>query len=438
MDIKKLFKGVAVVIDDKINDTESDDLILKIVDKLKKEKIPLLKYDDIPDNSIISNFSNISFILLDWELSPSITDSTVGSVTGATETTLINSSYNPKDNIEFIKKLKEIAFVPIFIFSHLNPDTIINKLKEARLYNEHSSNYIFVKKKNDLLSDEEKNKLFGEIESWLKQTPSIYVLKEWENALNQAKNRLFWEFYNINHKWPSVLQKTFTDDGSDVNYELGNFIFKNIMARTEPIEFDEDIISISDDELRKDELRKVLEAERFINNDSLPPEYPAIGDLFELFQYEIENGSSKEKKKLFLNIRPDCDIIRDKDNIKKGGKSIRHNEANYNPFLYCLECEILKDKDVTIEKGSIIERKNSSVIPFVYDNKILKINFDKLFMFEWKQQLFTKEKREQREFNKTRIGRILPPYITAIQQKYSFYLQRQGLPAIPEKAITND
>ena len=68
--------------------------------------------------------------------------------------------------------------------------------------------------------------------------------------------------------------KTFTEDGSNVNYELGNFIFKNIMARTEPIEFDEDILNLEDNDLTKDEIRKVLEAERFIKNDSLPSNIP--------------------------------------------------------------------------------------------------------------------------------------------------------------------
>ena len=34
-----------------------------------------------------------------------------------------------------------------------------------------------------------------------------------------------------------------------------------------------------------------------------------------------------------------------------------------------------------------------------------------------------------------RIGRLLPPYITRVQQKYAHYLQRQGLPRIPKQAI---
>ncbi len=422
MNTKELFKGVAVVIDDEVKKSGTD--IYKIIEKFEQEGIPLIKYEYLPTNDNINHFQNISFILLDWQLFEK-----PGPGFHFDEDSHIN------ENIKFLKSLNKKYFLPIFIFSKENQDAIIRKLVENGLYEEKKNNYIFVKKKQDLISNEDENKLFAEIEEWLKQTPSIYVLKEWENSLNKAKNKLFWDFYNINHKWPSVLQKTFTDDGSDVNYELGNFIFKNIMARTKLIKFDEDILSVEDNELSKEELRKVLEAERFIKNESLPPSYPAIGDLFELFQYEVENGSSKEKKKLFINIRPDCDIIRDKDNIKKGNKSLKNNENDYNPYLYCLECKILKDKDIEIDKGAIIERKNSTIIPFVYENKILKINFDKLFLFKWKQNLYQKEGKKQRSFNEARVGRILPPYITAIQQKYSYYLQRQGLPAIPERAI---
>ena len=425
MDIKELFKGVAVVIDDEVN--KSDTLIYRITENFEQEGIPLIKYEYLPTEDNIKHFQNISFILLDWQLF------------GNPEPDIpFDEAIHINQIIRFLKSLNEKYFLPIFIFSKENRNDIIRKLVENGLYEEEKNNYIFVKKKEDLISNEDKNKLFTEIEDWLKQTPAIYVLKEWENSLIKAKNKLFWDFYNINHKWPSVLQKTFTDDGSDVNYELGNFIFKNIMARTEPIKFDEEILKLEDDDLSIEELRKVLEAERFIKNESLPPSYPAIGDLFELFQYEVEDGSQKEKKKLFINIRPDCDIIRDKDNIKKGDKSLKNIEENYNPYLYCLECEILKDKNFEIDKGAIIERKNSTIIPFVYGNKILKINFDKLFLFGWKQNLYQKEGKEQRSFNIARVGRILPPYITAIQQKYSFYLQRQGLPAIPERAIKDD
>ena len=300
------------------------------------------------------------------------------------------------------------------------------------MYNNDSNNFIFVKKKDDLLSKNDENKIFTEIGKWLNKTPSIYVLKEWEKALSKAKKELFWSFYDTNHYWPSVLQKTFKDDGSDVNYELGNFIFKNIMARTEPIRFDEAILKLEDDKIDTEDIRKILEAERFIRKNSLSPNIPVSGDLFELPDYEINKNSKKIKKRYYLNIRPDCDTIRDKDT--KRGSIIKSDDAKFNPKLYCLECEFVKDKDLEIKNGAITERVNNAYVPFVLDGKTLKVNFDRLRIFQWKEILLDKDDRETDNlFRERRIGRILSPYITRVQQRYSYYLQRQGLPAIPEK-----
>jgi len=421
MDIKHLFKGVAVVIDDKINDPESGDLILNIIEKLNEENIPLLKYDDIPEDSVITHLNNINFLLLDWELFEK------------PEGAYFDEKPFIENVINFIKKLKSITFVPVFIFSHIGADGIINKLEENGLYDKEKRNYIFVKSKNELISETNDNKLFEEIEEWLKQTPSIYALKEWEKSLNKAKNKLFWDFYNINHKWPSVLQKTFQDDGSDVNYELGNFIFKNIMARTEPIEFEEYILNIEDSDLTKNEIRKVLEAERFIKSDSLPPDIPFTGDLFKIYKYELSENATSEKEFYFINVRPDCDIA-----IRNGHK---------NPKLYCLECEIIDEdrinsgnkNQIIFDKGTFIEKTVNTYLPFIESGKIFAIKFKDLKIYAWKQKLFPKQKNGgRREFKEARLGRILPPYITAIQQKYSFYLQRQGLPAIPVKAIKEE
>ena len=281
-----------------------------------------------------------------------------------------------------------------------------------------------MKSKDELISKKDENRIFSEIESWLKKVPSIYVLKEWESSLNKAKRDLFWSFYEINHKWPSVLQKTFKDDGSDVNYELGSFIFKNILARTERIDFDEEILKLDDDKITKEDIRKVLEAERFIKNNSLP-DMPFTGDLYKLHKYELSENATSDKEIYYLNIRPECDIIRDKE-----------------PELYCLECAILdenrinsgQDNQVLFQNGNLIERVNVVYIPFI-DGKIIHVKLKEIKIFSWKQKLFTKRDNKVREFGKTRIGRILPPYITKIQQKHAFYLQRQGLPVIPDKAI---
>lgn len=411
MNINELFSGVAVVIDNNIHNAESGDQIIQIVKKLEEYHIPLLKYENIPDIEIIKQFNNINFILLDWDLNEPVITEEVAPVSGTLELTIPKTSedLNVRANIEFIEDLKKITFAPIFIFSKEAPETIIGALGD--LYVRDSSNHIFVKKKDDLISEKDENKIFTEIEEWLKTIPSIYVLKEWEAALHKAKKDLFWDFYNINHKWPAVLHKTFKDDGSDVNYELGNFIFKQIMARTEPIKFCEDILKIEDDDISKDDIRKILEAERFIQDDSLP-DIPFTGDLY---QYQVPG---EEEKRYFLNIRPECDIA-----IQKGKTA--------NPELYCLKGKLINEylinsgseDEIKFNKGVFIEKTNNIFLPFVVNDRILGFSFQDIKIKKWNS------------LKKDRVGKILPPYITRIQQKYSFYLQRQGLPAIPVKAI---
>ncbi len=405
-DIKKLLSGIAIIIDDDIKKEGSKDFIFKIRDQLRNSNIPILEYEGLPDDTEIYNFKNISFILLDWQL------------LGTSESEIvIPEELFIKNNIEFLKKIKKVVFAPVFIFSRESPDPIIRKLSDEGIYDEGSNNnYIFVKRKEDLISKDNNDLLFTEIEKWLEKTPSMYVLKKWEYSLNEAKRKLFWDFYEINPNWPAVLQKTFTDDGSDTNYELGNFIYKNLSARGEQITFDDNILNQEDNNIDKQDIRKVLEAERFIKNDALPDK-PCTGDLFE---YTVKDS---EEKRYYLNIRPECDIARQSD-----------------PELYCLKCRIISDDKIISEKlfdeGTLLEKINNTYIPFIDNGKIVEVLFNDLKIFNWEENLKDDRGRKiEKVFKETRIGRLLPPYITKVQQRYSSYLQRQGLPAIPEKAI---
>ncbi len=112
MDIAKLFKGVAVIIDDKINDETE---IKNILGQIKKMNIPYLAYDSIPPDEIVSNFQNLSFLLLDWKL---ITDVTDGDLLDGVRIPDTLANYNAETNIRFLKMLINTCFCPVFIFSN--------------------------------------------------------------------------------------------------------------------------------------------------------------------------------------------------------------------------------------------------------------------------------------------------------------------------------
>lgn len=383
-DIIQLFSGIGVVIDEAINASEdSPNGIQKIIQSIENKHIPLLKYEELPNDETLSQLHSINFVILDWNLSG------IQPIPQAT----IN------DNVDFLKKLKDICFVPLFIFSDEDSHAIEVALSENGITTQNSP--IFIRKKEDLDTAE---KLFDEIEKWMKKTPSVYVLKEWDKATREAKTNMFWSLSEVHPAWPKVLMDTIKKDGGNQKMELIDMLQGNLNNRLSYPELDVNLIKQkASTGITKEELRTILECERFLPVSSLP-DHPYAGDV-----YIIED-------KYYINIRPDCDIIRDakKDNKKMyllSGEIVDETRINAN------------DKNsITFNSGEFIEKNHCCFVAFI-KGKILQFSFKELEVRPWN------------EISDNRIGRLLPPFITKIQQKYSAYLQRQGLPSIPKEAI---
>jgi hypothetical protein len=144
-------------------------------------------------------------------------------------------------------------------------------------------------------------------------------------------------------------------------------------------------------------VRHVLEGERFLAADRLDKGSFEPGDVF-----EVADGYR-------INIRPDCDCI------PKGNDTLDRLE------LYLLKGteQTFADLKYNAEYGMILEQDNEAIIFPVYDGKALCFKFRKLYMQRWKD---LKDKR---------VGRLLSPFLTRLQQRYSAYLQRPGLSRLP-------
>lgn len=378
-DVVQLFSGIGVVIDEAIN-TEGDLLngIQKIVLSIENKHIPLLKFEDLPDDEAISNFHSIGFLILDWNLS---------GVRPIPQATINN-------NIVFLKKLKKICFIPIFIFSDEDSRSIEVALSENGITTQNTP--LFIKKKDELDTVE---KLFGEIEAWIKKTPSVYVLKKWEKTTREAKTSMISDLSSVHPSWPAVLAESIQDDGGDWNWELSNSLQNNLSYRIEYTEYDNEIVRVKQEGITKDEIRRILECERFIPNNKLP-DYPFAGDIY------------LTDSNYYINIRPDCDIIREKKDLYLL-KGTVVDESRINTGA---------DDEIVFSQGGFHEKINNCYVAFV-DGKILCFSLRKLYIKKWN------------EIKESRCGRLLLPYITKIQQKYSSYIQRQGLPSIPNQAI---
>ena len=89
--------------------------------------------------------------------------------------------------------------------------------------------------------------------------------------------------------------------------------------------------------------------------------------------------------------------------------------ARYNKFKSDKIAERLVEKT-----GTISERDGETIIFGMVDGITVCFQLKDLSVGQWK------------EWKDRRIGRLLPPYLTRLQQRYSAYLQRPGLTKIPK------
>lgn len=431
MEIKELFKGIAVVIDDQVNEKNSS--ISKIVTFLKTENIPVVAYDEIPSVDVISSLQNASFVILDWEYNNIGMALPEGGVIKPSSL----ESETKDDLLNFIEQILSTIFVPIFLFTDQEPDSIKDSLKSRGLYFDNKPNRVFIKRKSELNTYDE---LIDAIKIWIQQMPSVYVLKKWEKALNSTKNKMFLEMYGYSANWVKIIWDMLKLDSRENRQEFGEFLTRNFVNRIGIMDFAEDYMTNSDG-FSNEELRCVLEGERYVKYDA-EVNQAYTGDLF----YNDEDNT------YYLNIRAQCDLAR-----------------RDNPELYCLNGQVLSDADIVTEdiqltsegkirftpelefildelqevwsdenrlkefnknfikhrdgrffsNGVVLERGPEVIIACVAGNKIIRFRMDiKIKKFN--------------SIKKYRIGRILPPYITRIQQKCSQHIIREGTMPLPQ------
>ena len=397
MDLRDLLSGIAVVIDDAFSDTATDhdeghektDGIFKIVDGIECEwKLPSYRSFNLPkEDTWDSLLKAASFVLLDWKLWP----------TGATELEDATISRH----IRFLERAKN-HIVPVFIFTNESPEEVTRHLP-SRLYQPDSpeDNFIFLRQKVDLLDGESVD--FTPIEKWIVRNASVYTLKTWECAFYSAKIELFRSMYERSSDWPRVFWKAYLDDGVDPSSSLTHLINDSLTGRMRIDEFREEILAEAYKNVSTDDLRSLIGETCLRPKESLPGDEIRCGDLFQLSQ-----------SKFLLNIRPDCDCIP------------RNGEAD-DIELYCIEGKRMSEtelsKNYEEKLGRFPERDWETVAFSIFNNKSVRFNFKKLRLVKFS------------ELRPKRVGRMIHPYLTSIQQRYALYLQRQGLPRIPDAAI---
>ena len=397
MNLKDLLSGIAVVIDDKIGNADavangdggSDDLIIEIVNRLEREwNLPFYRADRMPSQDMWpSLLQSASFILLDWKLWPS----------GASHL----EQAGIKENIRFLEQARNY-FVPVFIFTNENPADVKSELPETIYRNiSPEKNFVFIQAKGELLSDDSLD--LGAVERWMTENASVYALKTWEQVFRDARKNLFASMYARNPDWPKVFWNAYEKDGVDPSFSLTHLINDSLRGRMRTTAFEPKILADSRSKtslVPMDDLRALIHETTFQSANS--EDQIRCGDLFRL-----------PSGKYLLNVRPDCDCIP------------RDGSGSDAVDLYCIEGKKMSNSDLRkkYHNGHFSDRVDKGVVFAAVEAKSIRFKFNTLRVEKFSQ------------LKDQRIGRLLHPYMTRIQQRYALFLQRQGLPRIPEEAI---
>ena len=390
MDVKDLMSGIAVVIDDAFaGGGDENDQIHEVVRKIENEwEILCHKVGRIPPASVCQNLlQSASFIMLDWKLWPS----------GASEL----ESEGIQSNVDFLNIAKDF-FIPVFIFTNESQSDVEVHLNEPLYKKEQpEKNFIFVGKKDQLIKEGDLNA--APIENWIKSNASVYVLKTWEQAFHKSKRTLFSSMYKKSPDWPKIFWKSYKDDGVDPNSPVMNLINNNLLGRIESNVFDDEILGSSETDISKEDIKSLMNKASFIKWS----EGGEIKDIKPGYLFKTPEG------KYLINIRPDCDCV------PREGQEIDEVE------LYCIEGRKVDNNELrkVYKNGHLVERVSQSISFCIDDTRTVKFDFGKLEIINFS------------EVKDQYIGCLIHPYITRIQQRYASYLQRQGLPPIPQAAV---
>lgn len=437
-----MFSGIAVIIDNEVDEKETP--IYKIRTNIVNSNIPVVAYNNIPSAETVESLKNVSFIILDWNfLDEPIgeADEALMGLIGASEL----KNQKQEELIGFIKLLLDELFVPVFVFSGVDIGEVEDALSEKGLYHKGKANRIFVKSKSEVESEEQ---LFQCIEEWLMKMPSIYAMKEWDSVFQTTKNSMFREWYQYAPQWVSVIWNMLKADSCEVQDEFGEFLTRNIVNRIQAFHFEEALFAM-EGKSDVEELRKVIERERYIEYSENTPEQAYTGDLF------------KDSKSYYLNIRAQCDLsrkddtvnlylikgkeLRDKDIVTEDIHFVSEGQLRFPNKAYTLEkiqkiCRSATDEEngttdelqqlnmqfrkyrnlVFFNRGELLEKKPEIVLACIDNGKIIKFEIDLII-------------KTFAEIKNMRIGRVLPPYITRIQQKCSQHIVREGTMPIPRE-----
>jgi hypothetical protein len=381
-----LFKGVAVVIDDQAHE-RTDPHLVAILDTIHAAGGLAIVHTALPTGIDLANYAGVAFVVMDWDLTPPGTD-----LPASTREALF------EENVQFIRELGAHRHTPVVIFTN-------ERLEDVQeVLNAHDDMRGHLQSRRLLLKDKAEvgDKLYDVLNAWANEVPSVLTLKTWEHESIRAVNDLFIDLHDRSPHWPVMLWDTYQDDGASPADDLGRLITRLVASRMNPLDLTLDAFVASveaehaaDPAGYEATLKRVLEGERVLESKRLHADSIAPGDFFK----------RPNDKALYINVRPECDVV-----IRAGKPA---------PDLYLLKGERARKVNIG-QYGEIIDSDPKYTIFAMFEGNAYCFDFKHLLVGTWA------------DWKEHRKGRLLHPFSTRLQGKYSAYLQRTGLPTVPK------
>lgn len=381
-----LLSGPVVFIDDELDDAQSTASAL--LEKIRSTGRPVSSALAVPSDheAWFEHWQSLAFVVIDWDLSP-------GSPGMAGGSTL--SAFERQKLFAFLDALMCRIFCPVFIISAEDTNDITRQLREHPEFltdtNEMDAR-IAVFPKGVLMEN-----IVDHLAEWVGGSPAMSALKAWEREHDFAKNRLFIDLNATDPAWPVYVWRSANDDEVDPGYELASVISSNLLNRINPVSFDAKAISSYSGQVSGSSMRRVSQGRTFVVGSRLSKHMVFPGDLFRL-----EDANDDE---LWMNVSPVCQTVG-----RSGSPRLHLLRGTRQPS------PTSKSKFSELEK--IGRGPNKILIHTLLDERPYLFAFGDAQIAEWDA------------IKDRRVGRLLPPFITRVQQMHAAYIQSEGLPRV--------
>jgi hypothetical protein len=361
---------------------------------------PIAAFDEIPQEEAHDLWGGLGFVVVDWNLNEP--DSRLA---GGAEL----SKFAREQMVQFLKKLIKDHFCPIFIVSSSASADILRHLNADRALSEKVvQNRITILHKGTVLQH-----LMDKIAKSLAGNSSVEVLRVWEREYQRAKSQLFNDFFELSDEWPRYVVKAANKDKFDPSYELADVIHANLRSRVNPMLFDTTKLATTTFHVDPSATRNVLRGRMQVPRAGLHDEVIMPGDFF-------KSWLKDEADVIWINLTPACQTVRGRR--KAGEPDVRLHLVRGEPHQVPSTRDGFED-----EMKELRANPNVALVDVLADERAYKFDFRTLQTFSWST------------IGRHRLGRLLPPYSTHLQQRHAAFLLNEGIPRVPHdlyKGIT--